>query len=216
MRRVITVSRQTGTDGYIVARHVANHLGFQIFDKKLIAETAEKLGIDRNKAIACDITEDDYEFRSYIEPTFGTRELFCLLDTRPEGYLKKEKKPLPVTDQACMTLEGTIVKELASRGNVVIVGRGGQSLLRDHPGTLHVKIIAPHNYRTTKLMRDERISLGEAYKIVWDRDRATEQYLLRYHNVDWNDDGYYDMVVNISQMSVHLAASQIIKMARYI
>ncbi len=37
MRRVITVSRQTGTDGYIVARHVANQLGFQIFDKKLIA-----------------------------------------------------------------------------------------------------------------------------------------------------------------------------------
>ena len=164
-----------GTDGYIVARHVADLLGFQIFDKRLIAEAAEKLGISSNKAIACDITEDDYEFRSYIEPTFGNRELFCLLEARPSGSIMQEIKSQPVTDQACMALEGTIMKELASRGNVVIVGRSGQALLMDHLGTLHVKIIAPHNYRMTKLMRDQGISQGEAYRIVWDRDRATEQ-----------------------------------------
>ena len=206
MRQTITVSRQIGTDGDTVARQVADHLGFRYFDKELIEEEAGRLGLNVHEAVACDITEDDYRAVSFLESQFSNRDLFCLVEPTPFGSVQHSRI---ANEKSCIAIESEIIINLGIQGRIVIVGRGGQGLLQDHPNTLHVKLYAPRSFRLNRILEDEDATLQEAERLLWDRDRATAQYLQRFHSVDWNDDRYYGLVLDMSRSSIDAAASLI-------
>ncbi len=206
MRQTITVSRQIGTDGNAVASKVASHLGFRYFDKELIAKEAKRLGLNINEAIACDITEDDYEPVSFLESEFGNRDLFCLVQTTPFGSVERLRT---VNEKSCISMESKIITNLAMQGGIVIVGRGGQALLQNYPNTLHVKLFAPQSYRLKRIVEVEGMSLRDAGTYLWKRDRATEQYLRRFRRLDWNNDTVYGLVIDMSKSSIDAAASLI-------
>ena len=47
---------------------------------------------------------------------------------------------------------GQLMSELAARGNVLLVGRGGNRFLRDHPAAFHVRLVAPMEIRLRRVM----------------------------------------------------------------
>jgi len=122
----ITLSRQLGSLGTEIAREVAEKLNYAYVDK-------EKMG----KIVAA----------------FG----FGLLEVEKFD----EKKP-PFWDS--LSLQRThflhalqaAIYDFARKGQVVIVGRGGQVLLRNLPGVLHVRIFAPFDLRVKRLVWSKR------------------------------------------------------------
>ena len=87
-------------------------------------------------------------------------------------------------------------------------------LLMNRKDVLNVKIIAPYEHRAQNLMLDKKISRAEAVRLVEDRDMATKQYLKRFYGVDWNDNSYYDIVLNTGKFTVLEAASYLTELTR--
>lgn len=196
MKDVVTISKQIGTNGEFIARRVAKLLDFQYFDKTVLLEEARRMGINVYDAESFDLSEDEYKSRGLIGSIFANKAL------------------ISAAEEAQIGLEGTIIKELAKKGKIVIVGRGGQALLRNHPKVLRVKIIAPLVYRVDKLMLDRYISKSEAEKVIKTRDKATKQYLDRFYNLDWDTEGNYDAILNLQRIPIELAPTYIARLAR--
>src|SRR4030042_245664 len=70
-----------------------------------------------------------------------------------------------------------VIYAFAKKGNVIILGRGGQVLLKDFPGVFHVRIIAPFGVRLTQLMALEGGDEKEATRILHRSDRASAGFL---------------------------------------
>lgn len=107
-----------------------------------------------------------------------------------------------------------VIRNLALEGNVVIMGRGGQVLLRDAPCALHVPIIAPFERRVFTLVEREGIEERDAWARLRASDRARMDYLRRYHGVDWLDPRLYDVAINPFKISSPMAAELIVQTFR--
>jgi cytidylate kinase len=109
---------------------------------------------------------------------------------------------------------GMVIRDLAREGGVIIVGRGSQVLLKDHPAALHVQIIAPFWHRVKTVMERECLERRAAVSRVRTSDRARVDYLRRYHNVNWLDPQLYDLVINTVKVPVEVAVKLIVEASR--
>jgi cytidylate kinase len=90
------------------------------------------------------------------------------------------------------------------------VGRGGQAILRDQPGTLHVRVIAPMETRMQVLRNQGVRGVSELKLTLEHQDRASADYLKRFYSVDWNDAALYDVVINTHRVQIETAAQIIV------
>ena len=95
---------------------------------------------------------------------------------------------------------GLVIRGLAHEGNVLIVGRGGQILLKHYPGALHVQTVAPLAKRIEVVVSRYGLSEREAQQRVRASDRARFDYLRRYHDVNWLDATLYHLVLNTASL----------------
>ena len=105
---------------------------------------------------------------------------------------------------------GLVIRGLAHEGNVLIVGRGGQILLKDHPGTLHVQTVAPLAKRVEVVMSRYGLSERDAQQRVRASDRARFDYVRRYHDADWLDPTLYHLVLNTASLPAPAAVKLIV------
>ncbi len=199
-RTVITISRQLGSGGEEIALKVCRILGYSCFDKGLMVSVAKSLGVSEEDIE--DFSEDTYKVKGFVDK--------ILLRKKPVAIshsLKNNVQMRKVLDEeGCLSTIQMVINSLASRGEVVIVGRGGQAILKDKVGTLKVRIVAPTEIRIERIMKSEGLSKENAFKMIEDSDRATAEYLRRFYNIDWEDPSIYDMVLNTGKMDLSTAA----------
>lgn len=102
------------------------------------------------------------------------------------------------------------------QGNVVIVGRGGQAILKGLPGVLHVRVQAPLDTRFGHIAYTKNIHLLGLRKEIVERDQAAADYLRRFYDIDWADPMLYDMVINTTQLNVEAAAQMIVTAVKFL
>ncbi len=181
---VITISRQYGSLGNIVANALAERLGYRVVMRELINQAALLAGAP---SVALAIIDE-----------LG---LLGISPTQDE-YL------------AYSRAVQTVMEDLAAAGNVILVGRAGQVVLCDHPGVLHVRMIAPLELRVKRLAERHYISAHAARAQATARDRQRRTYLKRFYNVDWNDPLLYDLVINTAHLEATEACDLIYQAAR--
>jgi len=173
---VITISRQLGSLGDEVARAVATQLDYQIIGRDLINQAAVRANV----------------------PEVALAEIDDL------GLL--DLHPAPESIQAYQNSISDMMHELAAGGNVVIVGRAGQVILRDNPQVLHVKVIAPENIRFQRVAQQQSTTLECAQAQVLTSDQARKNYLKKYYQIRWDDPQLYDLIVNTARLLPQQAA----------
>jgi cytidylate kinase len=237
---VITISRQYGSEGNEIATRVCKILGYQYFDKALMAQVASEMGL--SEADIVDFSEDDYQVRGFLDRLFGRRSLPTVdhmvaheqdadqaqaaqesidaASARYVAYMAQSQEALlmanltveHLNEEWCVQMIQNIVRGAYERGNVVIVGRGGQAILRDMPGVLHVRVEAPRDIRTKRVQYREMVGLAlkfqhlEAEKVVDEHDRAAGAYLRRFYDIDWSDPMHYHVLVNTGKWGAEAAA----------
>jgi cytidylate kinase len=173
----ITISRQMGSLGSQVAEESARRLGFRLVFRDLINQSAVRAGVPE-VALA----------------TIDELGIFGL-------------KPSRTDLQAYHRAVKQVMLELASEGNVVIVGRAGQIILQDAPGFLHVRVVAPKELRVTRTMQEKDLTYQAAMAMVEKSDKSRAQYLQRNYHVEVDDPGLYDLVVSTEHFSLDAAAT---------
>ncbi|NOZ29149.1 MAG: cytidylate kinase-like family protein [Chloroflexi bacterium] len=179
---MITISRQLGSLGNQVAHATARRLGYRVVWREVINQAARRAGAP--------------------EVALATIDDLGLLGLRPSTKARR----------AYHQAVRQIMEELAAEGNVVIVGRAGQVILRGRPDVLHVKVIAPTQLRAQRIADKQGISLEAACAQIEASDRTRRNYLRRYYHVRWDDPELYDLVINTDRISPEIAA-ELIEMA---
>ncbi|MCU0607498.1 MAG: cytidylate kinase-like family protein, partial [Candidatus Edwardsbacteria bacterium] len=95
-----------------------------------------------------------------------------------------------------LKLTRAAIESLYAKGDVVLVGRGGQVLLAGKPRCLHLRFAAPLEARVKRMTGRLTVSEKEAAEIIAKRDKSRAAYIRDYYGRDWNDASLYHLVVN--------------------
>ena len=210
---VITISRLVGSGGDEVARRVCELLGYRYFDKALLAQVAQELGVAETEAV--DFSEDTYRMRSFVDALLRRSAPVSTATVWTSTATGEATKVATVLDEeTAARFEASAIRSLRERGQVVVVGRGGQAILRGEPNVLHVRIVAGREDRIPRLIQDEHLTRNAANAYMEQRDRASGEYLKRFHNIDWTDPLPYHLIVNTSLFSLEKAAQLIVAALR--
>jgi cytidylate kinase len=107
-----------------------------------------------------------------------------------------------------------IVRELGDRGDIVVLGRGSQMILRDLPGALHVLTVAPEELRIQRLAEREGMSLQEAERRLQESDRDRAAFYRKFWRVEVGDPSLYDLTLETSKLSYEVGAELVAMAAR--
>ncbi|MCE2456543.1 MAG: cytidylate kinase-like family protein [Dehalococcoidia bacterium] len=146
------------------------------------------------------------------DPYFGTVYPEFLISEYDELPTLIATRGHEIDDDAYIGAIRTVIEDLASGGNVVIVGRGAHVILQDNPDVLRVGLIATFEDRVERVMVRERMTQSEAELSIQARDAARLQYFQRFFNIDTPDAAeFYHLVINTSEMNLDAATDIIIR-----
>ena len=107
----------------------------------------------------------------------------------------------------------SVIYELAKQGDAVFLGRGSHVLLRAFDCALHVRVIASAERRIRTLI-DRGFGREEAARLIKQSDDERGGFIKFAFGVDWEDPGLYDLVLNMDKLSVGLAVTAVVSLAR--
>lgn len=184
MFRIITVEREYGAGGSLVAAGLARHKGWQLLDQQLTCEIAKLASVDE-RAVAC-------------------REEKCdpLLHRLARVFWRGSyERSLPISDDKVFGADELVeharevIEKKAEEGNCVIVGRGAPYILRARPDSFHVFV---YGSRETKIRRLVKLKMTEkdATEMVDTIDRERAAFVRKYFNADWPCRRLYHLMLN--------------------
>ena len=205
---VVTISRQYGSYGDEIAHRLCVILGYRYFDKKLICSLAAELGLVGEDIV--DFTEDGQIFQTFLDQLVGrTRRTgqVRVWQQNPNGTRMIKEQ---VIDSDCaMRLVQAAILEAYKDDGVVIVGRGGQAILKDKLDVLHVRIEAPWDQRIQYVEEHEKVNRVVAQELLIKKDNAAADYLRHFYKIEWDDPTLYHLVINTGKCGVESAAQLI-------
>ena len=177
---IITISRQFGSLGTEIA---------QALEKKLNYASLEKKTLEEALVSQYGIAEENIDRYDEKKPP-----LWDVFSTDKDRYLHFMK---------------TAIYNFAKQNNCIIIGRGGQVLLRDIPGTLHVRVLAPKELRIKRLQErfgyDDRL----AGQLIRHSDHDRVGFHKFFFHINWEDVSLYDLMINTQIFSIEQAAELI-------
>lgn|SRR5574337_590652 len=178
---IITISHEMGAGGPEIGTALAQRLGYHYVDQELISDAAHRYGLLEEKL-------------SHLDESKPT--LFERFDTETRRYI---------------TVIQTTLYEFAEQDNVVLMGRGGQWLLRGIPHAFRIRAIAPFELRVKRAAKKLAGQMGEvvnprAVTEMVKRDDAEKSGRMRYlYEADVNDPRLYELVLNTEKLSTDAA-----------
>lgn len=230
MNIVITLSRQLGSRGSYIATAVAKKLGLRYIDREILNRAAEMAGYPDEAMVAqLERREKVPNALERIISALNTMPMIPTISsaTLREGYAYDEQVAMLMVqeglsrDAAFQHLIDTqrrievgevyvelirrVILEYAAAGNVIIVGRGGQVVLKDHPDALHVRVQAPKALRMLRLA--ERLGLDdkEAERQIQQSDKNRVRYMKHFFDTKWDDADLYHLSINTGKVAVDVA-----------
>ena len=176
---VITISREPGALGEELAARVAGQMGFLLVDKARLAELWREIDLDDSKLETVD------------------EEIPC------------EERAIDPETESCVRLLPDLIAQLAEEHDMVLVGRGGQGLFRERPGTLHVRVVAPRPFRVRQLRTSEGLPAREAGRRIREVEKQRARYLRFLYHLNWADPSLYDLTIRMDRLTVEHALNLI-------
>jgi cytidylate kinase len=182
--RVITIEREYGSGGANIAKQIAHRLNWKLWDEEITAEIARAANVDLEVTRRCDERVDTLLYRLFKAYARGSYER-ALSFSESQSF-----------DTDCMVaMLHTVVEDIASRGNCVIVGRGSPYILRNRPDAFHVFIYAPSEEKIRRLKSIGK-SEKDAMQLVEEVDRDRGDFIRHYFKKEWPHRPLYNMMIN--------------------
>ncbi|MBI4285625.1 MAG: cytidylate kinase-like family protein [Chloroflexi bacterium] len=203
---VITIRGQMGSGAAEIGHEVARLIRGDYVDRQILQKVAQLLGHP----------ESEVAEKEQVPPRVAQRILGALekalarSGTTDSAYLQTWMEPLD--DARYLDALESVIQELALEGNIVLVGRGSQFILRNNPSVLHVLVIAPLKERIKRVMAQLDVDEEEAQRVIEEHDGTRRAFIQRFFKRDLENPDYYDMVINTEHLSYE-AVARIIVMA---
>jgi len=183
---IITVSREPGSGGSIIAKNLADKLEFDLFHQEVLHEMAKSANISEQLLKTLDekglsILED------WISSLVRDRHLW------PDQYLKQLMK---------------VIGAIGEHGHAIIVGRGANFILQPD-NCIRVRIISPQKVRIQHVTNSFKIPEDEAKRRVIRTESDRRAFIRKYFNAEIADPVNYDIVINTGTLNMDDVTSAI-------
>lgn len=187
---ILAISQEMGSGGAEIGMTVATRLGYTYVDNEELLGRAQRYGLAEDR-------------------------LARLVEDRPSWVERFDAET-----RRCILALQTVLYEFAQADNIVLMGGGGQWLLRGVPHALRTRIVAPFSERVTRLTATlsaegrERVTPKTVAQFIR-RDDIQKSARMRYlFDVDLKDPGLYDVHINTAVLSRAAAVQLLANLAR--
>ncbi len=105
------------------------------------------------------------------------------------------------SDRSIRRTISDVVTTFAAQGNVIIIGRGGASITKDMPNSLHIRLAAPSSWRVQALMDRNKINREDAIKQIASMDHKRFKLQRDYMKGVHDFESLFDIKFNCSTLS---------------
>ena len=178
-KNVIAIGRQFGSGGHDIGKILAEKLGYDFYDAEIIQMTAGTTGYTP-------------EFIKKNEEIMTNSLIYDLVN---QMYLNADMQDEAPKDKI-FEAECQVVRDLAKKGNCVIVGRCADYVLRNSGNCLKVFFSAPLVSRIRRVAQRQNISEGEAKATVQKNEKLRADNYRYYTRRMWGAAGNFDLSLN--------------------
>ncbi len=187
MPKIITISRDYGSGGRLIAQRVAEKLGIVYYDNEILDLAAKELGVDVD-AIREVANQPSSRFAYSFTSDFST---------------------LPFNDQV-YTMQSSVIRHLAQHDPCIIVNGCANYVLEDLPHVIRVFIHAPLDSRIKRVEEEYKEEHKDIKKYIHRQDKKRHHYYEYYSTYKWDDFSHFDLAVN-SDLGIENIADMIVK-----
>ncbi len=185
---IITIAREYGSGGHVVGQRIAEKLGIKYYDRNLLEEISDELGLS------------DREYTFFDENSSG--HIY-------EGNVTDRRK---IMEDEIAKYQFDYMRKLAADGeSFVIVGRCAEWILRDYIGKTSVFIMGEDRAKRKRIMNEYGYTEQEAKAAIRQADKNRSAYHDRYSQVPWGDARGYDLCINSSFIGLEACADLILQ-----
>lgn len=176
---IISVGREFGSAGHVIAEKLAEHFGLPYYDKNFLKEVLDEKGVQ------------DSEIHKFDEKhkRLGIYRAIRGMDSSPEAVIAN--------------LQFDFLKKKAEKGeSFVIVGRCAESVLKDHPALVSIFVLGDKQEKIDRIMKTDNLSAKKADALRIEMDAKRKKYHNSHCEGKWGDSRNYDISINSSKLGI--------------
>ena len=178
-KNVIVIGRQYGSGGHDIGKLLADKLGYEFYDQEIIKMVAGTTGLTS-------------EYIGKREESMTNSLIYDLVNQMYQYGNDKEEAPKDKIFEA----ESKVIRELADKGNCVIIGRCSDYVLKSDSHVLKVFFTAPIESRIKRVMKRLDISYKDAQNKIRREDKMRADNYRYYTGRIWGAAANFDITIN--------------------
>jgi YjbE family integral membrane protein len=182
---ILTISREFGSGGREIGQAAARELGYAYVDRE---------------AILADIKKDGGKWEEWA------RNLDEHCPTVWEKY--------DWSFRGFAALVQKHILEQAAKGGVVLMGRGGNFLLKDIPHAFRIRVQAPLDLRMERIVKRESVDTDTARWLCEKTDNERSCFLHTIYGKRWDDSAEYDQIFDAGTQTMEAIIADVVKSLR--
>jgi len=201
---VITISRQFGAGGITLGKMIAEILGYTFADSDILQRVAKEANVSTHWVESFE-KEAGSKLSRMISSMVSKRWLDRVIGDE-RGYLD---------EQIYLDYLVLIIAQFADEGDVVILGRGSQYILNDHPDAVHIMLVDEFENRVKFMMDRYEMPLKKAERMVVNEDRRRISLYKRLGKSDYENPQLYHMVLNMGRLDLETARDMVCNLVEH-
>jgi len=191
---VVTISRQFGSGGRTLGKMIAEELGYTFADNEIIQRLSKEANVSANWIRSFE--KEAGSRLSRITSKMVSKRWLDRVLAGERGYLDEE---------IYLDYMVLIIAQIADEGDAVILGRGSQYILDDHPETFHILLIDELENRIKFMVEHYEMTERQAAQAVNYEDRRRASLYRRLGKKNYNDPELYHLVLNMGRLDLQAA-----------
>ncbi|MCR4955633.1 MAG: cytidylate kinase-like family protein [Lachnospiraceae bacterium] len=177
---IITIGREYGCGGLIIAKDIAEHYKIPLYDKNILEAVAAEKGISAEV------------FEAYSEKP---RNKFLSRNVRGQ---------ISSIEHHVAEMQFEYLRERAESGeSFVVLGRCAEEVLKDYPGLIKLFILADADFKLNHVMTKFNLSEPAAEAQIKKFNKQRKLYHNSYCDFKWGDSRSYDLTINSSRLGLN-------------
>jgi cytidylate kinase len=195
---VLSISRQFGAGGKTLGTMVAQRMGYSFLHEDILSKVAELANISP-------------EYVEGMHKEAGGRLMRTLHTLVPTEFVERHvgDDKTDLDEKKLALYLSKVIWDVAEEGDAVVLGRGSQFILRDHPETVRCLLVASRSDRIQFIVDHYAMDRVRAEAEITKEERKRQRYMSAFYSGDPNDPSLYHMVVNTSFVDLESACNLI-------
>jgi len=184
---IIAIARQYGSGGKTIGEMLAKDLGIHFYNREILRLASDDSGINER-------------FFAQMDERVKNNLLFSVAKKVYNGELIPPDSDEFASSDNLFNYQAKVIKELAEQESMVVIGRCGDFVLKNHPRLISVFIHAPFDYCIERALERSALSRKEMEKHMARTDKQRGSYYKYHTGQIWSDARNYDLCLDSSKL----------------